>query len=215
MAGCGMTDAFTGQCRRRSAASTCPRAAPRSASTSSSSAGGRWRAAPSDTGRSVQPARRGRLLVGPHRPVGAGGGRARLASGRRRPSKLSSSSVSFPSTGQRSARKRGKRARTPTSQAGQLLNPPSFTVPIPFTHADTSAGDRDADIPAFLRLPTGTRPADGWPILLFFCGLGAYRTDHTPRTQAHVDHSRAVLSFAIPGMGDCPAAPNDRNRPTG
>lgn len=46
-------------------------------------------------------------------------------------------------------------------------------------------------------------------MLLFICGLDAYRTDHTPRTQAHVDRGCATLSFEIPGTGDCPAAPAD------
>jgi acetyl esterase/lipase len=94
-------------------------------------------------------------------------------------------------------------------QGGLLLDPPSVPVDIPFTHADRSAGDLDAGIPAYLRLPTGPKPADGWPVLLFICGLDAYRTDHTPRTQAHVDRGYATLSFEIPGTGDCPAAPND------
>jgi pimeloyl-ACP methyl ester carboxylesterase len=50
-------------------------------------------------------------------------------------------------------------------------------------------------------------------VLLFICGLDAYRTDHTPRTQAHVDHGYATLSFEIPGTGDCPAAPADPTSP--
>ena len=44
---------------------------------------------------------------------------------------------------------------------------------------------------------------------MFICGLDAYKTDHTPRTQAHVDRGFATLSVEIPGTGDCPAAPND------
>jgi len=94
-------------------------------------------------------------------------------------------------------------------QGGLLLDPPSVPVDIPFAHADRSAGDLDAGIPAYLRLPTGPKPADGWPVLLFICGLDAYRTDQTSRTQAHVDRGYATLSFEIPGTGDCPAAPND------
>ena len=98
-------------------------------------------------------------------------------------------------------------------QGGLLLDPPSVPVDIPFTHADTSAGDLDAGIPAYLRLPTGPTPACGWPVLLFICGLDAYRTDHTPRTQAHADRGYATVSFEIPGTGDCPAAPNDPAAP--
>jgi FrsA-like alpha/beta hydrolase family protein len=98
-------------------------------------------------------------------------------------------------------------------QGGRLLDPPSVPVDIPFAHSDTSAGDRDVAVQAYLRTPTGTTPDDGWPVLLFICGLDAYRTDHTPRTQAHVDHGYATLSFEIPGTGDCPAAPNDPASP--
>jgi hypothetical protein len=105
------------------------------------------------------------------------------------------------------------RGKAAYEQGGRLLDPPSITVEIPFTHADTSAGDLDAAIPAYLRLPTGVKPAGGWPVLLFICGLDAYRTDHTPRTQAHVDHGYAALSLEIPGTGDCPAAPGDPTSP--
>ncbi|MFI1912839.1 alpha/beta hydrolase family protein [Nocardia sp. NPDC020380] len=94
-------------------------------------------------------------------------------------------------------------------QAGRLLDPPSIPVDIPFTHADTSAGDLDAGIPAYLRLPLGPRPAGGWPVLLFVCGLDGYRTDQTPSTQVHVERGYATVIFEIPGTGDCPAAPND------
>lgn len=97
--------------------------------------------------------------------------------------------------------------------AGQLLDPPSLPLEIPFTHVDLSAGDRDIGIQAYLRLPKGEKPAEGWPVLLFICGLDAYKTDHTPRTQEHVNRGFATLSFEIPGTGDCPAAPNDPESP--
>ena len=98
-------------------------------------------------------------------------------------------------------------------QGGRLLDPPSVPVDVPFTHADPTVGDRDVAIKSYLRLPKGTKPADGWPVVLFLCGLDAYKTDHTPRTQGHVDHGYATLSFEIPGTGDCPAAPNDPTSP--
>ncbi|PRY41544.1 alpha/beta hydrolase family protein [Umezawaea tangerina] len=98
-------------------------------------------------------------------------------------------------------------------RGGRLLDPPSTPVDVPFTHADTTAGDLDAAIPVYLRLPRGPKPAGGWPVLLFICGLDAYRTDHTPRTQAHVDRGFATVSFEIPGTGDCPAAPADPTSP--
>lgn len=94
-------------------------------------------------------------------------------------------------------------------RGGRLLDPPSVPVDIPFTQGDPGAGDADTGIPAYLRLPRGEQPASGWPVLLFICGLDAYRTDHTPRTQAHVGRGYATISFEIPGTGDCPAAPND------
>ena len=98
-------------------------------------------------------------------------------------------------------------------RGGQLLDPPSVPVEITFKHADTAAGDADKPIQAYLRLPTGPMPPNGWPVMLFICGLDAYRTDHTPRTQAHVEHGCATLSFEIAGTGDCPAAPQDPTSP--
>ena len=94
-------------------------------------------------------------------------------------------------------------------KAGRYMNPPSLPVDIPFAHADVAAGDSDVPIQAYLRMPRSERPKEGWPVLLFICGLDAYKTDHTPRTQEHVDRGFATLSFEIPGTGDCPAAPND------
>ena len=98
-------------------------------------------------------------------------------------------------------------------QASRLLDPPSVPVAVPFLHADAAAGDRDAAVPAYLRLPEGRRPAAGWPVVLFICGLDAYRTDHTARTQQHVDRGCATLSLEIPGTGDCPAAADDPAAP--
>ena len=98
-------------------------------------------------------------------------------------------------------------------RGGRLLDPPSVPLNIPFLDADTSAGDLDGPIQAYLRVPTGATPPNGWPVLLFICGLDAYRTDHTPRTEAHVEHGCATLSFEIPGTGDCPAAPQDPTSP--
>ena len=99
------------------------------------------------------------------------------------------------------------------AKGGRYLNPPSLPVDLPFTHADEAAGDRCVPIQAYLRLPSGEQPEQGWPLLLFICGLDAYKTDHTPRTQEHVDRGFATLSFEIPGTGDCPAAPNDPASP--
>ena len=98
-------------------------------------------------------------------------------------------------------------------RGGRYLDPPSAAIDIPFRHANLEAGDEEAPIPAFLRMPKGERPEQGWPVLLFICGLDAYRPDHTPRTQIHVDRGFATLSFEIPGTGDCPAAPDDPEAP--
>ncbi len=105
---------------------------------------------------------------------------------------------------------RGKAAYV---SGGQYLNPPSVPVEVPFTHAAESMGDSNVPIQAYLRMPKGEKPKNGWPVLLFICGLDAYKTDHTPRTQVHVDRGFATLSFEIPGTGDCPAAPNDPASP--
>ena len=99
------------------------------------------------------------------------------------------------------------------AKAGRYLSPPSVAVDIPFQAAQVAAGDNDVPIQAYLRMPEGTRPKDGRPVMLFICGLDAYKTDHTPRTQIHVDRGFATLSFEIPGTGDCPAAPNDPTSP--
>lgn len=110
----------------------------------------------------------------------------------------------------REAWQKGKAAY---ERGGLLLDPPNVAVAIAFTHADRSAGDSDAPIQAYLRLPKGSMPDGGWPVVLFICGLDGYRTDHTLRSQQHVDRGYATLMFEIPGTGDCPAAPNDPASP--
>ncbi len=94
-------------------------------------------------------------------------------------------------------------------KGARYLDPPSVALDIPFTHADESAGDQRAPIQTYLRLPKQEKPKAGWPVLLFICGLDAYKTDLTPRTQKHVDRGFVTISFEIPGTGDCSAAPND------
>ena len=102
-----------------------------------------------------------------------------------------------------------ERGKVVYAKGGRYLSPPNVAIDIPFTHADQRLGDAIMPIQAYLRVPTEERPEKGWPVLLFICGLDAYKTDHTPRTQAHVDRGFATISFEIPGTGDCPAAPND------
>ena len=98
-------------------------------------------------------------------------------------------------------------------EAAKLLDPPVIPVDIPFTHCDKSTEDTDAPIQAYLRIPSGASPKEGWPLVLFICGLDSYRTDATTRTQVHIEHGFASLCFEIPGTGDCPAAPNDPDSP--
>jgi hypothetical protein len=98
-------------------------------------------------------------------------------------------------------------------RGGELLDPPSVAIDIPFTTAEPSAGDSGTTIPAYRRVPRGSPPDDGWPVLLFICGLDAYKTDNTKRIQQHIDQGLATVMFEIPGTGDCPAAPGDPTSP--
>lgn len=98
-------------------------------------------------------------------------------------------------------------------KGGKYLDAPVEEVKIPFSHADQDAGDEVKDISAFLRIPAGPKPKQGWPVVLFICGLDAYKTDHTNKTDLHLAAGFATLSVEIPGTGDCPAAPNDPESP--
>ena len=98
-------------------------------------------------------------------------------------------------------------------KGGVYLDPPILPIRIPFVHADVSKSDSNIAIEAYMRIPKGARPERGWPLVLFICGLDAYKTDQTPRTQEHVNRGFATLTFEIPGTGDCPAAPNDPKSP--
>lgn len=98
-------------------------------------------------------------------------------------------------------------------KGGKYLDPPNQEVMVPFKHAKPDAGDKPNDIPVYVRIPNGEKPKDGWPVLLFICGLDAYRCDHTNRTDAHTRAGFATISVEIPGTGDCPGAPNDPESP--
>ncbi len=98
-------------------------------------------------------------------------------------------------------------------RASPYMDPPNLEYFIEHKHADISSGDKMEPIPVYVRRPTGRKPAGGWPVLLFICGLDAYRTDHTNRTTAHVAQGFACVSVEIPGTGDCPAAGNDPRSP--
>ena len=98
-------------------------------------------------------------------------------------------------------------------KGARFLDPPIVPQNIPFIYADAAAGDKAEDIQAFIRMPKGKAPEGGWPVLLFICGLDAYKTDNTSRTDVHVQHGFATILFEIPGTGDSPAAPSDPTSP--
>lgn len=94
--------------------------------------------------------------------------------------------------------------------ASPYLSPPNCEVDISFKYASIETGESpDARIPAYLRIPDGNAPPNGWPVLLFICGLDHYRTDFEQRTARHARDGFACLITEIPGTGDCPAAKQD------
>lgn len=102
-------------------------------------------------------------------------------------------------------------------RAAPLLEYPAQPVEIPHAHALEAAGESTSDvIHAFVRLPHGSPPAQGWPVVLFMCGLDAYRTDHSAlkggTLHGHLKGGQALVILDIPGTADCPAAVRD---PTG
>lgn len=99
-----------------------------------------------------------------------------------------------------------------------LLDPPNLPVEIKHSHALASAGESTSDvIHAFVRIPKGEQPAGGWPVVLFICGLDAYRTDHSAypggKLQCHLEAGRALVVVDIPGTADSPAAREDPESP--
>lgn len=99
-------------------------------------------------------------------------------------------------------------------KASPYLSPPNSEIIITFKHASANEGEvPDADIPAYLRIPDGNVPANGWPVILFICGLDHYRTDFEQRSARHTKNGFACLIVEIPGTGDCPAAKGDPTSP--
>lgn len=93
-------------------------------------------------------------------------------------------------------------------KGGKYLDPPNAEVSIPHTHALKAEGDGD-EIRANVRIPKPASKSSPVPVLIFICGLDAYRTDHTVRTSEHVRRGFACVSVDIPGTADCPSAKND------
>ena len=98
-------------------------------------------------------------------------------------------------------------------KGGQYLDPPNQEVMMLFQYANSSAGDESRDIPAHPRIPNVKKPERGWPVLLFICGLDAYRPDFTDGMDAYTKAGFATLSVEIPGTSDSPAAPQDPQSP--
>ena len=97
-------------------------------------------------------------------------------------------------------------------RASPYMSPMNREVSIP--HKYGIQGERGQDIKAYLRMPAEKRsPNRAAPVLLFICGLDAYRTDHTSRTEQHNQHGFACLSIEIPGTGDSPALRSDPESP--
>lgn len=99
-------------------------------------------------------------------------------------------------------------------KAAPLLEYPVQPVEIAYAHALETAGESTSDvIHAFVRLPHGEPPAQGWPVVLFMCGLDGYRTDQSAlkggALRGHLEGGQALVILDIPGTADCPAAVRD------
>ncbi|KAI0123249.1 Alpha/Beta hydrolase protein [Xylariales sp. AK1849] len=102
--------------------------------------------------------------------------------------------------------------------ASPYLSPPSFEVAITHRHAAPEAGEsNESVIGACIQIPDGDRPAAGWPVILFICGLDAYRTDHSSqpggKLYSHHHYGQALVIVDIPGTADSPAARSDPKSP--
>lgn len=91
-------------------------------------------------------------------------------------------------------------------KGSRYLNPANIEITIPHIHRIDREG---LEIKCYLRVPEHASPTQQVPIVIFICGLDAYRTDHTNRTSEHVKRGFACLSVEIPGTGDSPALKND------
>ena len=89
--------------------------------------------------------------------------------------------------------------------------PPIHEVPIPHNYG--IGEETGSQIKAYIRTPSHASKTTPVPVLLFICGLDAYRTDHTNRVTKHVSQGFAVISVEIPGTGDSPAIKNDPKSP--
>lgn len=60
-----------------------------------------------------------------------------------------------------------------------------------------------------MRIPEHASKLSPVPVVLFVCGLDAYRTDFTSRVDEHILRGFACVSVEIPGTGDSPASKHD------
>lgn len=94
------------------------------------------------------------------------------------------------------------------SKGGKYLIPPNMEVLIPHSYASASDGD-GTTIQAYVRIPEHASKSSPVPVVLFVCGLDAYRTDFTSRIDEHIRRGFACVSVEIPGTGDSPASKQD------
>ncbi|CAI7649497.1 hypothetical protein N7533_008438 [Penicillium manginii] len=99
-----------------------------------------------------------------------------------------------------------ERGKAAYSKGGKYLTPPNEEFSIPHTHASASDGNT---IQAYVRIPEHASKSSPVPVVLFVCGLDAYRTDFTSRIDEHIRRGFAVVSVEIPGTGDSPASKQD------
>jgi hypothetical protein len=83
----------------------------------------------------------------------------------------------FPINRSKLSQEAWERGKAAYLAGGKYLDPPNEQVEIPFTHADTSAGDKSEAILGYLRIPKGSKPTTGWPVLLFVSDLPCLRCD--------------------------------------
>ncbi|KAL0930025.1 UPF0255 protein [Colletotrichum truncatum] len=98
--------------------------------------------------------------------------------------------------------------------ASPYLETPNEEVFIPHVHASEVAGEsKSSTIPVYVRVPKGESPKSGWPVILYICGLDAYRTELTELVTMWNRLGYACVSAEVPGTGDCPAARSDPTSP--
>lgn len=101
-----------------------------------------------------------------------------------------------------------ERGKAAYSKGGKYLTPPNLEILIPHSYASAPDGDGNT-IQAYVRIPEHASKSSPVPVVLFVCGLDAYRTDFTSRIDEHLRRGFACVSVEIPGTGDSPASKQD------